>query len=208
MYKIERDSFKFRLIEDAKLAGKYGVPQLKATQDIPAKLISFNECFRCKNPGEHFVHFYIDDYQFERLWNTPGKYLEILRKFAGVIGPDFSLYRDMPRAQQIWNDFRNKALSYFLQSHKINLIPNVSWSDAKSFDFVFAGLPQNSTLAISTNGVTGKLSSLYFMDGYIEMLHRLQPTAVIVYGPILPEMQGTAKLIQFDNKLQQLQKEK
>lgn len=207
MYKYNRDSFKFKLLDDAKLVGFYNVPQLEPTQNIPKKLVSFNECFKIKNPEDYYVHFYIDDYQFERLWNTPRRYIEIMRKFAGIIGTDYSIYRDMPRAQQIWNDYRNKLISYFLQSNNINLIPNVSWSDTQSFDYVFAGLPTYSTLAISTNGVTGRLSSLYFMDGYKEMLHRLKPTNIVVYGKILPEMQET-NIIQFNSKLQELQKEK
>ncbi len=203
MYKIKRDSFKFRLLEGAKLVGKYNVPQIDATQDIPDKLISFNECFGCKNPSEYFVHFYIDDYQFERLWNTPGKYVEVLRKFAGVIGTDFSLYRDMPRAQQIWNDYRNKVISYFLQSHKINLIPNVSWSDSESFDFAFEGLPLNSVVSISTNGTSNTESKKYFLQGYNELLHRLQPTKILVYGGIISEI-ANDNIIHYKSKIEQL----
>lgn len=203
MYKHKRDNFKYRLFENAEFSPKFGMPCLNATQLVPTKLVAFNECFRIEHPEEYFVHFYIDDYQFERIWNFPQKYLEILRKFAGVITPDFSLYTDMPKAQQIWNDYRNKLIGYFLQSHKINIIPNVSWSDSESFDFCFEGLPRNSVVSISTNGTMNKISKQYFLAGYKEMIQRLQPTKVLVYGEVIPEIAGE-NVIHYSSKLEKL----
>lgn len=34
-------------------------------------------------------HFFIDDYQFERLWQRPGAYLDVLRPYQCVLTPDF-----------------------------------------------------------------------------------------------------------------------
>lgn len=180
MYKLDRDYLKYSLFENAAFSSDYEMPIIEATQTVPLKLVSFNECFKIEHPEEYFVHFYIDDYQFERIWNKPKRSVEILRKFAGVISPDFSLYLDMPRPQQIWNDYRNKLLGYFLQSCKITVIPNVSWSDSKSFDFCFDGLPTQSVVSISTNGTHNNEAKLYFLNGYREMLRRLQPSKVLV----------------------------
>ena len=56
---------------------------------------------------QHTKVFYEDDYQFERFWNRPAQYLSVLRRFAGGISTDYSIYLDMPRSQQIWNCWRN-----------------------------------------------------------------------------------------------------
>ena len=77
------------------------IPCIKPESSIPQKLIPFSKAvggtdYNC------FVHFYEDDANFERLWNNPQKYLQILQKYKGVITPDFSLYRDMPLVMQQW----------------------------------------------------------------------------------------------------------
>ena len=35
-------------------------------------LIGFNELLTCKHPESAGVHFFLDDYQFERFWRMPG----------------------------------------------------------------------------------------------------------------------------------------
>lgn len=35
-------------------------------------LIGFNELLTCKHPENAGVHFFLDDYQFERFWRMPG----------------------------------------------------------------------------------------------------------------------------------------
>lgn len=203
MYKQNRDYLKLELLNDMSFAGKYNMPKLDATQIIPNNLIPFNECLRCESPEKYFVHFYIDDYQFERLWNFPKRYLDILKDFAGVISPDFSMYLDMPQAQQIWNNYRSKLLASFLQNNGVSVIPNVSWSDSNSFEFCFDGMPQNSVVAISTNGCINNYSSLYFLDGYNEMLKRLKPTKVLVYGKVPKEIDSDL-IIHYPSKLENI----
>lgn len=34
-------------------------------------LIGFNELLTCKHPESAGVHFFLDDYQFERFWRQP-----------------------------------------------------------------------------------------------------------------------------------------
>lgn len=61
-------------------------------------LIGFNELLTCRHPENAGVHFFLDDYQFERFWRQPQRYLDALAKCPLVLGPDFSLYTDFPRA--------------------------------------------------------------------------------------------------------------
>ncbi len=60
---------------------------------------------------------------FERIWTTPNKYLPIIKKFRGVITPDFSVYRDMPLVMQQWNIYRSRAIGHWLQEKRCNGYP-------------------------------------------------------------------------------------
>ena len=86
-----------------KVAGFYQIPILKSCKYVPDDLIGFNYVLSkspIKNTG---VHFYLDDYQFERIWTNPLQYLDKLAEWDCVFTPDFSLYTDMPMAMKIWN---------------------------------------------------------------------------------------------------------
>ena len=64
--------------------------------------IGFNEVNtykgKCTQTG---VHFFLDDYQFERIWQRPTVYVRKLSKFKVIASPDFSLYIDYSTAMQI-----------------------------------------------------------------------------------------------------------
>ena len=80
-------------------AGKNGTPLLKKKipNYIPTKWIGFHEVnsFKgdCTQTG---VHFFLDDYHFERVWKSPTRYLRMLRQFALVATPDYSMYMGYP----------------------------------------------------------------------------------------------------------------
>lgn len=78
--------------------GAGGFPALDGVDARPRELIGFNYA---KSTGAEAkrgngCHFFIDDYQFERVWASPEKYLDVLKPFGCVLTPDFSLYMDMP----------------------------------------------------------------------------------------------------------------
>lgn len=81
--------------------GKYDFPLLKKTDNVPTELLPFDKIGKTKS-NTKWIHFYIDDYKFERIWNSPNKYINVFKRFPGIIGPDFSVYTDMPVAHQIW----------------------------------------------------------------------------------------------------------
>ena len=60
--------------------GTYGIPHLFTEQVTADSFIGFNYAKSCKVPYDKGLHFFIDDYQFERVWNTPEKYISILQK--------------------------------------------------------------------------------------------------------------------------------
>ena len=179
------DTFRWERIKNAELVGKYDMPKLQPVHNLrPENLVPFHMTKTTKNPGHHWFHFYEDDYQFERLWSHPARYLSILRTFAGGISPDYSIYLDMPRSQQIWNCWRNRAMAYYLQQNNLTIIPNVGWSDMESLEWAFDGLPSSSILSVTTQGCMGRdyISKQSLLNGLHELVRQKHPEELIVYG--------------------------
>lgn len=160
---------------------EWGWPELMPTWTVPKTLTTFQ--FGGKASREGFAHFFIDDYRFERLWNTPEKYVDVLSQYDGVLSPDYSTYTDMPLPMQAWNMYRSRALASYWQRCGIDVIPTLQWSDERSFDFAFRGLPEESVVAVSTVGVMRSKSAIkLFRQGMHRALCELRPRTVIMYG--------------------------
>lgn len=163
-------------------AEEYDMPTIQPCGIIPSSLVSFNAALTAKDFNQ-CVHFFIDDYQFERIWNLPERYVGCLRKFQCIIAPDFSQYTDMPYPQRMWNNYRGKFIGALLQSHGIAVIPNVTWSLPDSYDYCFNGIPQNSVIAINSTGVARwGYSRFLWRRGYEEAIARLNPATIVRYG--------------------------
>lgn len=140
------DVFKSALVAGAQFSPIFEFPQLKAGDTKPTQAIPFEKAYAVKASNcQHWVHFYTHDHHFECVWNNPKRYLPMLQRFAGVISPDFSLYRELPLVMQLWNTYRNRAIAFWLQREGVNIIPNVRWGDERSYEFAFEGLPQGGT---------------------------------------------------------------
>lgn len=85
----------------------YGIPEIQSEHiDIRhLEWIPFNYAKTAKNRKSKGIHFYLDDYQFNRLWNRPDDYISLLSAFGAVCTPDFSQYTDMPVAMRIYNHY-------------------------------------------------------------------------------------------------------
>ncbi len=153
------------------------------------KIIPFNYAKSTKNKAGKSVHFYLDDYQFERVWNTPERYIKMLSDFDYVYQPDFSLFVDMPYPVQLYNHYRKQWVASLWEMNEIRVIPTVGWSDERSFDFCFSGVPTNSVLSVSSVGTQrNKTAKQGFLNGYAEMVKRLKPSKVLFYGNIPEEI--------------------
>lgn len=185
-------------------ADGYEMPTLIPCGIVPTSLVSFNAALTAKDHNQ-CVHFFIDDYQFERIWNLPDRYVECLKKFQCVIAPDFSQYTDMPYPQRMWNNYRGKLIGAWLQSQGATVIPNVTWSLPDSYDYCFNGIPQQSVIAINSTGAARYgLTRYLWLKGYREAVRRLNPIAIIRYGNVI-EGEDTSLGIYFNNdRLQKL----
>lgn len=193
-------------VEQFKTEGKYNIPILEAYHYEPTEFIGFNYAKTTKNKSEKSLHFFIDDYQFERLWREPIKYIYQIKEFKSVMTPDFSLYTDFPKALQIYNHYRKQWLGAFWQSLGFKVIPTLAWSDKDSFEWCFDGVPKSATVAISSVGTQrSKTTKQLFLSGWNEMLRKLSPETVIFYGEIPKECNANiVRLKSFQEKFKEL----
>lgn len=184
--------------------GEYGIPVLRPAQFIPCELIGFNYAKNCRKPHEKGVHFFLDDYQFLRLWKKPDNYIAMLQRFSCVLSPDFSLYADFPKAIQIYNHYRKHWLGAYLQMHGIKVIPTICWSDTESFAWCFDGEPVQSAVAVSSVGcMANKDAREKFLRGYEKMMEKLKPTQIVFYGDVPRECMGNIiHISKFSDKFQ------
>lgn len=174
------------------ICGAYGIPIIKPHRitDCP-EFVGFNYAKTETDPQDKGVHFFVDDYQFARLWNDPERYVGLLGRFKCVLTPDFSLYTDYPAAIQIYNHYRKHALGAYWQRKGLTVIPTIAWSDTASFEWCFDGEPKGGTVAVSSVGTQrNDHTKELFLNGYREMMKILYPETVIFCGNVPEECEG------------------
>ena len=199
-YRDYTDVFNFKLLNNIKFTSS-GIPIIHGTNHIPKNLIAFNYAKTTKLKKELGVHFYIDDYQFERVWNKPTKYINLLKQFDCLIGPDFSMYKNFPSPLKIFNLYKQRLLTAYWQNLGIKVIPNVCWSSLDDLEFCLEGLPKNSVLALSTNGCLNKEVKDEFVECFNKMIKILNPLKVIIIGSIPIELKKYKNIILFNSHI-------
>lgn len=198
-----KDVFNAFLVRLAIYSGIFEFPVIRPTHWIPNRLIAFSKAISC-NDHDQWVHFYEYDYLFERVWRNPRRYLPILKRYNGVILPDFSIYRDMPLVMQLWNIYRSRALGSWLQENGIKVIVNVRWGDWRTYRPCCDGLASGCSIAIGTNGaIENKDDRYWFTKGLESVVRRLRPGHIIVYGSTPADIfdkyrAAGVEIIQFD----------
>lgn len=201
------DIFNSFLVRDAEYDGEMELPVLKTSDMLPEGVITFSKAMssKSKKDYEKWIVFYEYDSEFERLWNNPEAYLKKIKKFKGVISPDFSLYRNMPLVMQIWDTYKGRALATWMQKNGIEIIPNVRFGDERTYEFCFDGIEKNKTVAVGTHGcIKRKDDKEYFKKGLSELVKRLSPKNIIVYGTapdsIFSEYADSVNIISFESE--------
>ena len=157
---IQRDFLNFlRTPEEMEFTGKFDIPKLKGikikdAEKFKPELVEFHLANRVKQSErkDKFVHFFLDDYLFERTWSRPEENSKFLSSFKGVLSPDFSQYTNMPEALCIYNHYRKMWVSAYWQLQGLRVIPVAGWGDKASFEYCFDGMPKNSLIAVSSVG--------------------------------------------------------
>lgn len=133
----------------------------------------------------NWFHCHVDDRHFEKYWNNLDQYKPTITQVGGVIGPDFSVYRNFSVERQRYNVYRNRVLTYAITQINPNVIPAATFGGEDSWDWRLLGLPKNSTVSITTNGVLSDPEAMrLFVGGVDELVRQLKPYGIAVCGTI------------------------
>ena len=191
-------AYNLHLVNIGDCAGKEGYPILKPVDAKPRDFVSFNFYKQVKE-RDVGLHFCIDDYKFERVWNEPEKYLDAIKEFECVVTPDFSVYLDMPVPMRKWNIYRSRALGNWWQRHGVTVVPNLTFSDADSIEYSTDGMPKHSTVFLSTLGVNkDKRAREICLYGMKHSLRRVEPSRVLLLGDDLGFDFGDVEVVRYN----------
>lgn len=204
---MTRDALNLGLLPTVTYLNDAELPQVKTDTVDPVllsyteDLIPFNRAKTCRR-RDVGVHFFIDDYQFERVWRSPQLYVEQLRKYHFVCAPDFSLYLDVPAAVKIWNVYRSRLITAYWQKKGLKVIPTLQWADPNSFAFCFVGIQPGGTVAVSTLGAAmHRLSRQIWIAGMKEAIRQLHPDTILLYGVPIEFDFGGIEVIHYTNEV-------
>lgn len=178
------DGFQAYLTEGASFVEPYGIPMLMdlPNVDIPKDMIPFSKINITKNKRQ-YVHFYQHDKEFSRVLTSTTLYIDRLKLFDGVITPDCTMAIGQSPCLLQANTYMNRAVGFYLQKHGISVIPNIRWSDERSFDYCFLGVPKGKIVSVSTHGcISTKEQREMFRIGMRAMIESLSPKVVLVHG--------------------------
>lgn len=176
------EAYNLKDYDASRVAGPFDLPTLQACSFVPDELIGFNYVMSTTDRSKG-VHFFLDDYQFERIWNEPTVYIAKLMEFSCVLTPDFSLYTDMPKAMKIWNVYRSRLIGQMMQDYGIQVIPTLQYAGDDTLDWCFDGIDGGGTVAVSTVGVMkDSTAKKIWAKGMQAALEQIQPKTVVCYG--------------------------
>lgn len=184
---------------------QFGIPIMnKITEDqldfAKIKPLNVQNLSVRKNNSNKFVLGFSDDNRIESFYNNPFKYVPRFQSAYAVATPDYSLHPQMNPLTYLHQIYKNRWLGCFWQEHGIMALPCVGWTTEEWDDLSFVAIEIGSVVVISTLGCKRDVD--FFMRGYNEMIRRIEPPLIIVYGDMLPEMRGRFVNFRYEDSFQ------
>ena len=175
--------------------GKYDLPSVKCPAIYDIDYIAlYKELRHYQKTPKTVISFYQFDKEFDginglsnAIWYNDKRRLEFFkRRFSNCryfIAPDYSQCGDIENAENIHRIFRARVISLWLT---LNLgaivIPNITYSNKKSFEYMLDGLEECQTVAFSTKGIMKKSSEKDLLIAAIaKTVDTLNLKSIIVY---------------------------
>jgi hypothetical protein len=154
--------------------------RLKEPPEYATSFVRDDDCFK---HNRSIIHGYVDDVRLQPMIVNPARYLVKFARHLAVITPDFSIKIGMPRHDRIRSVFMSRSVGAFYQQHGLDVIPNIRWAEIDDLDFALDGLPCDSTIAFSTQGLlSDPLLTDIFESGVSIVLQTLNPSQIVLYG--------------------------
>ena len=115
--------------------------------------------------------------------------------FLLVQTPDFSTYINMNRKEIEHNVFKARWMGAWAQYFHYRLLITAVWGGPETYDLCFSGIPYGVPVVISTVGCLKCKDS--FLQGFNEMKKRINPSLIIVRGPLIEGMTGNFIFVDF-----------
>lgn len=133
---------------------------------------------------DKLVSFFVDDYRFSVAWSYPDRLLGhmVSAKVAAAFEPNFSVWRDAPRAEQLHAIYRQRWCARYWQEAGIPVIPVLNWSDVESYCFAFLGIPQRAPVIAIQSRTVSKADRGHFNAGLLAAIAATQPQSLLIYG--------------------------
>ena len=165
--------------------GKFGIVQIKKyTGDLPDKFITLDETNEIGSPSIGVVGYAYDTFLEEYVHN-PEKYAYKFSKYKCLGELDFSMKILDPFGVIVSSATLSHTSAFYYQEHGCHILPTMKWSSAESYEVCFDGYEKGGAVMVSTIGVlSDERSKVYFKNGFNEMLKRISPDSVIIYGTI------------------------
>lgn len=167
----------------------YGFPEVETSENFRAEDL---EGFHlAKNTSKYnkrnAVHFFLDDYKFEQIWTRPKDFVRLFsEEYAGIISPTFSIWSNQPFALNLFNMYRSRWIARYYQEWGIPVLIDVRWSDEDSYSYCFNAIKKNSPVIVNTVGTFYLDNRKMFVKGFEEMLRKIEPRKLYVYGEHMP----------------------
>ena len=111
--------------------------------------------------------------------------MQKFQNFDGLISLDCSVFWDMPLFTQIESIIESRVMASWWQYKGLNVIANIRWGKPNTYNFAFDGVEQGGTVCVSNAGCSvNKEEIAVFEQGLTEMVKRIKPSTIIVYGSI------------------------
>lgn len=165
--------------------GRYGIVKLKSYVDaLPDRMITLDEVYSPGNKSAGIACYAYDSVLTDCSMHLD-KWVETFAEYQCVSEFDFSVRVLDPLAVVVANVFRSHALAYYCQEHGCKILPTMKWASEESHEVCFDGYEKGGAVMVSTIGVQrDERSRMYFKKGFKEMLRRISPDAVALYGDV------------------------
>ena len=169
----------------------WGIPDL--LPDMCADVVPGENCefmvYRTKRltPSEtagDILGWFVDDYRFKCCWSYPHRMVATLASYslAAVCEPNFSLWLDRPRTEQMHATYQTRWCGRFWQEHGFKVIPSLNWSDEESYRWAWLGIPVDIPVAAVECRSCGDNHDGFNL-GLAQACNAVRPKKLIIYGP-------------------------
>jgi len=161
----------------------------------PAKEIKDSDAYIYIYPSDNvdkldfdktIVALYEDDERFEGAWFYPADYAARLlkRNPYAVISPNFSLWLNMTKVEQLWNIYRSRWVGRYWQEAGLKVIPDANYGKEDTLEWCTSGIPVGAK-TISFEVQSGRKEDhikKMMQNCMVGVIERVKPETLLIYG--------------------------